>query len=432
MRVLVIGGGAREHALCWAISRSPLLTKLYCAPGNGGTAPLAENVALDPMDFASCADWASANAIDLTIIGPENPLAGGIADVFTERGLRVFGPGAGAARIEGSKTFAKRLMVAADVPTAPAEIVTGYDEAIQYLDRYEAEGNSYPLIIKADGLAAGKGVVKAENGAEARATLDDFMVRRTLGEAGTTVLIEECLTGTELSLFALCDGQRIALLAPACDYKRALDGDQGGNTGGMGAYSPPAFATPDLLARIAATIVRPVVAALAAEGTPFRGLLYAGLMITESGPQVIEFNARFGDPETQVVLPRLESDLLELCDAVAAGALDRVAPPVWSAEAACGVVVAAEGYPGPYAKGAPITGLDALDPDMLVFHAGTARQPNGQFVTSGGRVLTLVARGATVAEARAQVYANIARVTFAGARWRTDIASRDVGNATSV
>jgi phosphoribosylamine--glycine ligase len=424
MRVLVMGGGAREHALCWAISRSPLLTKLYCAPGNGGTASFAENVTLDPMGFAACADWASANAIDLTIIGPENPLAGGIVDVFTERGLRVFGPTAGAARIEGSKAFAKRLMVAANVPTAPAEIFTGYDEAIQYLDRYEAEGNSYPLIIKADGLAAGKGVVKAEDGAEARATLDDFMVRRTLGEAGTTVLIEECLTGTELSLFALCDGQRIALLAPACDYKRALDGDQGGNTGGMGAYSPPAFATPDLLARIAATIIRPVVAALAAEGTPFRGLLYAGLMITESGPQVIEFNARFGDPETQVVLPRLESDLLELCAAVSDGALDRVAPPVWSAEAACGVVVAVAGYPGQYAKGAPITGLDALDPDILVFHAGTARQPDGQLVTSGGRVLTLVARGATVAEARARVYANIARVTFVGARWRTDIAAR--------
>jgi phosphoribosylamine--glycine ligase len=424
MRVLVMGGGAREHALCWAISRSPLLTKLYCAPGNGGTASFAENVTLDPMGFAACADWASANAIDLTIIGPENPLAGGIVDVFTERGLRVFGPTAGAARIEGSKAFAKRLMVAANVPTAPAEIFTGYDEAIQYLDRYEAEGNSYPLIIKADGLAAGKGVVKAEDGAEARATLDDFMVRRTLGEAGMTVLIEECLTGTELSLFALCDGQRIALLAPACDYKRALDGDQGGNTGGMGAYSPPAFATPELLARIAATIIRPVVAALAAEGTPFRGLLYAGLMITESGPQVIEFNARFGDPETQVVLPRLESDLLELCAAVSDGALDRVAPPVWSAEAACGVVVAVAGYPGQYAKGAPITGLDALDPDILVFHAGTARQPDGQLVTSGGRVLTLVARGATVAEARARVYANIARVTFVGARWRTDIAAR--------
>lgn len=425
MRVLVIGSGAREHTLCWALSRSPRLSKLYCAPGNGGTATLAENVALDTMDFAACADWAAANAIDLTIIGPENPLAGGIVDVFVARGLRVFGPGADATRIESSKAFAKRLMVAADVPTARAEIFTGYDEAVQYLDRYEAEGNTYPLIIKADGLAAGKGVVKAESGEEARATLDDFMVRRSLGEAGATVLIEECLTGVELSVFALTDGQRAALLAPACDYKRALDNDQGGNTGGMGAYSPPVFATPELLARIEETIVRPVVAALAARGTPFRGLLYAGLMITESGPQVIEFNARFGDPETQVVLPRLESDLLELCAAVADGALDRAPGPVWSDEAACGVVVAAEGYPGAYAKGLPISGLDALAPDILVFHAGTTRQPDGQLVTSGGRVLTLVARGATVSEARARVYMNIARVQFAGARWRGDIAARE-------
>ncbi|HEU4785179.1 MAG TPA: phosphoribosylamine--glycine ligase, partial [Ktedonobacterales bacterium] len=386
----------------------------------------AENVALAPADSSACADWAAANAIDLTIIGPENYLAGGIADVFTARGLRVFGPSAAATRIESSKAFAKRLMVAASVPTPRAEIFDNYDEAIQYLDRYEAEGNSYPLIIKADGLAAGKGVVKAENGDEARATLDDFMVRRTLGEAGTTVLIEEYITGTELSLFVLCDGKRIYPLAPACDYKRALDNDEGGNTGGMGAYSPPAFATPELLARIETTIVRPVVAALAAQGAPFRGLLYAGLMVSDDGlPQVIEFNARFGDPETQVVLPRLESDLLELCAAVADGALDRVSPPAWSDAAACGVVVASRGYPGEYAKGFPITGLDTLDPDIIAFHAGTAREPDGQLVTTGGRVLTLVARGATVAEARARVYANIDRVYFEGARWRNDIGARE-------
>ncbi len=427
MRVLVIGSGAREHALCWAVSRSPRLTKLYCAPGNGGTATVAENVALDPADSSSCADWAAAHAIDLTIIGPENYLAGGIADIFMARGLRVFGPRAAATRIESSKAFAKRLMVAANVPTPRAEIFDGYDEAIQYLDRYEAEGNGYPLIIKADGLAAGKGVVKAENGDEARATLDDFMVRRTLGEAGTTVLIEECITGTELSLFVLCDGQRIYPLAPACDYKRALDNDEGGNTGGMGAYSPPAFATPELLARIEATIVHPVVEALAAQGMPFRGLLYAGLMVSGEGePQVIEFNARFGDPETQVVLPRLENDLLELCAAVADGALDRVPPPVWSDAAACGVVVASRGYPGEYAKGFPITGLDTLDPDIIAFHAGTAREPDGQLVTTGGRVLTLVALGATVAEARARVYANIERVYFEGARWRSDIGAREL------
>ncbi len=425
MRVLVIGGGAREHALCWAISRSPLLTTLYCAPGNGGTAALAEHVALDLTNLAACADWAREHAIDLTIVGPENYLADGIADVFTARGLRVFGPSAAAARIESSKAFAKRLMVGAEVPTPHAAIFDSHDEAIQYLEQYEAASNAYPLIIKADGLAAGKGVVKAENGDEARATLDDFMVKLTLGDAGKTVLIEECLTGPELSLFVLCDGERIYPLAPACDYKRVFDGDEGGNTGGMGAYSPPAFATPELLARIEETIVRPVVLALARQGSPFRGLLYAGLMITNDGPQVIEFNARFGDPETQVVLPRLQSDLLELCAAVADGALDRVAPPIWSDEATCGVVVASRGYPGSYATGLPITGLDALDPDIIAFHAGTAREPDGQLVTAGGRVLTLVARGATVAAARAHVYANMARVNFEGAHWRSDIAARE-------
>jgi phosphoribosylamine--glycine ligase len=402
------------------------LTKLYCAPGNGGTSSIAENVAIDPADSTVCADWATANAIDLTIIGPENYLAGGIADVLTARGLRVFGPTAAATRIESSKAFAKRLMVAADVPTPHADIFDNYDAAIQYLDRYEATGNSYPLIIKADGLAAGKGVVKAEHGDEARATLDDFMVRRSLGESGTTVLIEECVIGTELSLFVLCDGQHIYPLAPACDYKRALDNDEGGNTGGMGAYSPPAFAAPDLLARIEATIVRPVVAALAAQGTPFRGLLYAGLMVSDDGlPQVIEFNARFGDPETQVVLPRLENDLLELCAAVADGALDHVSPPIWSDEASCGVVIASRGYPGPYARGFQITGLETLDPDILAFHAGTAYEPDGHLVTTGGRVLTLVARGATIARARERVYANIDRVYFEGVRWRSDIGARE-------
>lgn len=427
MRVLVMGGGAREHALCWAISRSPLLTKLYCAPGNGGTASFAENVTLDPMDFAACADWASANAIDLTIIGPENPLAGGIVDVFTERGLRVFGPTAGAARIEGSKAFAKRLMVAANVPTAPAEIFTGYDEAIQYLDRYEAEGNSYPLIIKADGLAAGKGVVKAEDGAEARATLDDFMVRRTLGEAGTTVLIEECLTGTELSLFALCDGQRIALLAPACDYKRALDGDQGGNTGGMGAYSPPAFATPELLARIAATIIRPVVAALAAEGTPFRGLLYAGLMITESGPQVIEFNARFGDPEAQVIVPRIGGDFAKLMQALGDGRLAAYAhthPLRFSQRAYVDVALCAEGYPGTPRRGDQIT-IGDLPDDAWTFHAGTAPSPRGGFLTAGGRVIHVVAQGDTPAHARDRAYAAAERITWTGRFYRSDIAASE-------
>lgn len=425
MRVLVIGSGAREHALCWAASRSPQLTRLYCAPGNGGTALLAENVPLDPTDFAACAAWAEAQAIDLTIVGPDDPLGGGIVDAFQSRGLTVFGPTKAAARIESSKTWAKRLMLAAGVPTARAEHIADRAAADAYLDRYLADGGPFPLVVKASGLAAGKGVVIAEDVAAARAALDDFMVAGRLGAAGSEVLIEEYLEGPELSLFALSDGERVVPLAPACDYKRAYDGDTGPNTGGMGAYSPPAFATPDLLSAIQSRILLPTVRAMAERGSPFRGLLYAGLMITRNGPYVLEFNARFGDPETQIVLPRLSSDLLGLCLATAQGRLDAVPPPQWTSDAACGVVVASSGYPGSFTKGHPITSLDTLDADILAFHAGTRREPDGTLVTSGGRVLTLVALGPTVAVARQRVYANLDRVRFDGARYRSDIAARE-------
>lgn len=425
MRVLVIGSGAREHTLCWALSRSPQLSKLYCAPGNGGTAAIAENVSLDPMDFAACADWAEQHAIDLTVIGPEDPLSGGIVDVFTARGLPVFGPSAAAARIEGSKLWSKALMERAGVPTARAVRFTEHTEARQWTQRHTADGGAYPLVVKADGLAAGKGVIIARDERETLRALDELMLERILGAAGASVLIEEFLEGVELSLFALTDGVHVAPLAPACDYKRAYDDDEGPNTGGMGAYSPPKFATPELLATIERRILRPTVAALAAEGASFKGLLYAGLMITRDGPSVIEFNCRFGDPETQVVLPRLKSDLLTLCGAVAAGKLDSVPAPEWADDAACGVVVASGGYPGAYEKGKVITGLDTLDDDMLVFHAGTRREADGRLVTSGGRVLTVVARGATVVAARERVYANIDRVRFEGARWRSDIGARE-------
>jgi phosphoribosylamine---glycine ligase len=431
MRVLVIGGGAREHALCWKLAQSPHLSALYCAPGNGGTAAFAQNVALDPMDFAACADWAERQAVDLTVVGPDDPLGGGIVDVFQARGLRVFGPTRAAARIESSKVWAKQLLLDAGIPTARAYHTDDYDTALAYLARHEAEAGAgaYPLVVKVDGLAAGKGVVIARDAAEARAALDAFLIERRLGAAGSAVLIEECLEGRELSLFALSDGEHVVPLAPACDYKRAEDGDEGPNTGGMGAYSPPAFATPELRAAIERDILIPAVRALRTAGAPFRGLLYAGLMITARGPYVLEFNARFGDPETQVVLPRLASDLLELCVAVADGRLDTVAPPQWSNEAACGVVIASRGYPGAFARGLSITGLEMLDPDILAFHAGTRRDADGRLVTSGGRVLTLVARGATVADARARVYANVGRVHFDGARWRTDIGAREVAAA---
>jgi phosphoribosylamine--glycine ligase len=425
MRILVIGSGAREHALCWAVSRSPGATKLYCGPGNGGTAQLAENVPLDPTDFAGCAAWAETHAIDLTIVGPDDPLGGGIVDVFQARGLMVFGPTRAAARIESSKAWAKRLMVETGIPTARAERFDERAAAEAYLTRYVADGGAFPLVVKASGLAAGKGVVIAEDAAAARAALDDFLVAGRLGAAGSEVLIEEYLEGPELSIFALCDGERVLPLVPACDYKRALDGDAGPNTGGMGAYSPPAFATPELLRDIEARILRPAVQAMAAHGAPFRGLLYAGLIVTRDGPYVLEFNARFGDPETQVILPRLDSDFLELCLATARGRLDTVSPPQWSAGAACGVVVASGGYPGPFTRGHEISGLDALDGDILVLHAGTRRSPDGALVTSGGRVLTLVALGPTVAAARERVYANVSRIHFEGARWRTDIAARE-------
>ncbi len=425
MRVLVIGSGAREHTLCWALSRSPQIGQLYCAPGNGGTGAIAENVSLDPLDFAACADWAERHTIDLTIIGPEDPLCGGIVDTFAARGLSVFGPTAAAARIEGSKVWAKALLEQAGVPTARAWRFSDHDAARAWVRQRAVETDAFPLVVKADGLAAGKGVIIAENQRETLDALGDLMQRRTLGAAGASVLIEEFMAGIELSLFALTDGERVVALAPACDYKRAFDGDQGPNTGGMGAYSPPKFATPALLATIEQGILRPTVAALAEAGAPFRGLLYAGLMVTPDGPKVVEFNCRFGDPETQVVLPRLQGDLLALCAAVAAGRLDTVAAPVWSDEATCGVVIASGGYPGPYEQGKRISGLDTLDDDIMVFHAGTRREADGQIVTAGGRTLTVVARGATVIAARERVYANIGRIRFDGARWRGDIGARE-------
>ncbi|HKV83144.1 MAG TPA: phosphoribosylamine--glycine ligase [Ktedonobacterales bacterium] len=425
MRVLVIGSGAREHALCWALARSPQVSALYCAPGNGGTAALAENVPLDPMDFAACAEWAARNHIELTVVGPDDPLGGGIVDVFASRGLRAFGPTAAAARIESSKTWAKRLMAEAGVPTARSITFREHADAVAYLDKYTASGERFPVVVKASGLAAGKGVVIARTPTEARAALDEFMLAHRLGAAGDEVLIEELLEGRELSLFAVTDGATVLPFAPACDYKRALDGDDGPNTGGMGAYSPPAFATPALLEDVRERILEPTVSALAAAGAPFRGLLYAGLMLTADGPYVLEFNARFGDPETQALLPRLRSDLLEVLDAAARGDLSHVQPPRWSSDASCGVVLASAGYPGSYTTGHEITGLDTLDHDILAFHAGTRLTADGRLTTSGGRVLTLVALGPSVAAARERVYANVGRVRFEGARWRSDIGARE-------
>ncbi len=421
MRVLIIGSGAREHALAWAISRSSDLSALYCAPGNGGTATISYNIPLQIMDFDQCAAWAADHAIDLTIVGPDDPLGGGIVDVFQQRGLRIFGPTRAAARIESSKSWAKNLLQRYRIPTAHASSFDDIDAARRFLASDECR---YPLVIKADGLAAGKGVSIVSTRQEAEADITALLVEQKLGAAGSTILLEEYLEGREVSFFALSDGTTMLPLVPACDYKRAFDGDQGPNTGGMGAYSPPGFVDAALAEQVTETILRPTLAAMAQEGCPFVGVLYAGLMLTKDGPKVLEFNARLGDPETQVMLPRLNTDLLPLLLAASEQRLAGMRLD-WKPEAACGVVLASSGYPDHYETGFPISGHDQLPADMLAFHAGTRQTETGQPVTSGGRVMTLVALGQSVTVARARVYAQIDGIRFQGLRYRRDIAARE-------
>ena len=422
MNVLVIGNGGREHAIAWKLRQSPKVDLLFVAPGNAGTAQLGENIPLAATEVDALVSWASQRQVELIVVGPEAPLALGVVDRFQEAGLAVVGPTQAAARIESSKLFAKRLMQEHGIPTARAETFSSYAEARRYV-----EGAPVPLVIKADGLAAGKGVTVCQGRQEALAALHDCMGARLFGAAGDLVLVEECLTGREVSVFAFTDGRHISPLVAACDYKRAQDGDRGPNTGGMGAYTSPSFWTDELADRVMETIMRPTVEALARDGSPFTGVLYAGLMLTDDGPKVLEFNCRLGDPETQVVLPRLKTDFLEVLSGIAGGTLDRV-PMAWSDEACVGVVAASGGYPGEYQTGYPIEGLDLLDPGAVVFHAGT-RAPDGADAgralptTDGGRVLAVVARGATLEEARASVYTNLARISFHGIHYRRDIAA---------
>lgn len=413
--VLVVGSGAREHALCHVLRRSTGLTSLRCAPGNAGTALLAENVSASLDDSEQLVQVARQRPTDLVVVGPEAPLAAGLADQLREFGILTVGPGRMAAKIEASKAWAKELMRGIGVPTARAVVVTSHAAARQAVEQV-----GLPAVIKADGLAAGKGVTVAFDQATADAALDELFVRRMLGAAADVVVIEEYLDGRELSVLALCDGERLAMLPPARDYKAALEGGLGPNTGGMGAFARPSFATPGLLARVRVEILEPVVRELARRGAPFLGVLYAGLMVTASGPKVIEFNCRLGDPEAQVVLPLLESDPLEALLAAAAGMLDPHSLR-WSDDILCGVVVTAGGYPGAYHTGDPISGLDELPDDLLVFHAGTRRREDGAVVTAGGRVLTVVGRGAAIADAQARALAGAALITFDGARFRSDI-----------
>ncbi len=419
MRVLVVGGGGREHAIAWKLHSSPTLDKLYCAPGNGGIADLAECVPISAEDIAGLADFAAAKHIDLTVVGPEAPLVGGIVEAFEAKGLRVFGPSSAAARLEGSKAFAKEVMAAAGVPTGRSEVFTDIRSAREYLTSQPA-----PIVIKADGLAAGKGVTVAATHKEAERALEECLVEDRFGEAGRRVLIEECLVGQEVSLLAFTDGRAVVAMVPAQDYKRVADGDSGPNTGGMGCYSPVPVVTEDIYRRIVGEVLGPTVAELANRGVSYKGVIYAGVILTEDGPKVLEFNVRFGDPETQVILPRLTGDLLETMLAVVEMNLSHYRLQ-WSPDVCVTVVLASGGYPDDYETGIQIDGLaDAAEvPGVVVFHAGTKLE-DGRVVTAGGRVLNVTARGADFAEARERAYEAAGRISFDGMHYRKDIAER--------
>jgi phosphoribosylamine--glycine ligase len=391
--------------------------EIYVAPGNAGTAQIAHNLEINPSDIESLVKVAQENKIDLTVVGPEVPLAAGIVDQFQTKGLPIFGPTKAAAQVEASKVFAKQLMQKHNIPCARSASFSDYNQAKEYLQK-----QTPPIVIKADGLAAGKGVIIADAIPQALEALSSIMESKTLGAAGNKVVIEEHLSGREMSTFAFTDARTVAPMVPACDYKRIYDGDQGPNTGGMGSYSPPYFLSPALDKAVKESIMEPAVKALREENKPYKGVLYGGLMITNNGPKVLEFNARFGDPETQVVLPRLKTDLVDIMLAVINNNLDQISIE-WSEDACVGVVMASAGYPSSYKIGFPITGLDELDKEILVFHAGTKRGSTpGQVLTNGGRVLTVVATGKNITEAREKVYHNISRIHFEGCHYRKDIA----------
>jgi len=418
VRILVIGRGGREHAIVWALKKSDKVGKIYCAPGNAGIGQLAVNVDIGEMEFGRLVDFARSEAIDLVVVGPDDPLAAGIVDEFEAANIPVYGPRKNAAEIEGSKIFMKNLLRKYEIPTAKYETFTDYASAKAYL-----ADQPLPIVIKADGLAAGKGVTVCFTREEADKALEETMVSKSFGAAGDKVVIEEFLEGQEMSILAFVDGNTVRTMSPAQDHKQVFDNDKGPNTGGMGTYSPLPHIPQSIIDDAIVNIIEPTARAMVSEGRPFRGVLFAGLMITKDGPKTIEFNARFGDPETQVVLPRLETDLLDIFLASVNGTLDQV-DIRWSDEAAVCVVLASGGYPGSYPKGFPISGLDEVTvPGALVFHAGTALK-DGQVVTNGGRVLGIVGRGAGIAEARANAYAAAAGIVFEGKQNRTDIAAK--------
>ena len=417
MRILVIGSGGREHALTWKLRQSPHTERIFCAPGNAGTSEIAENVAIPVTDLISLVRFAKENRVDLTVVGPDDPLAAGIVDLFMSEKLRVFGPDKSAARIESSKIFAKELMRAQKIPTAEARTFSDSGEALHYCEQLR-----FPIVIKADGLALGKGVVIAADPDTARATIDEMMNQARLGDSGRRIVIEKFLQGTECSLHALVDGKNYLLLESSRDHKRALDGDHGPNTGGMGAFSPANNWNSKSQSRFDSEIMKPLLRGLLEEGVTFRGLLYPGLMITGDGPRVLEFNCRFGDPETQALLPRMRSDLLPLLEATIDGKIEQCAIE-WDHRAAVTVVLASGGYPGKYETGKSISGLDeaATLEDVQIFHAGTKRDGN-EIRTAGGRVLAVTALGSTLEAARARAYGAMSRISFENCHYRRDIA----------
>ncbi len=417
MKILVVGSGGREHALVWKLKQSPDVDLIFCASGNAGTAQLAENVAIGASDLTGLARFAKQNHVDLTVVGPDDPLALGMVDLFEGQGLRVFGPNKSAARLESSKIFAKELMRAQEIPTAKAQTFSDAEAARWYCDEIQ-----FPIVIKADGLALGKGVIIAPDRDTARSTIEIMMKQQRFGDAGRRIVMEEFLSGSECSLHALVDGDNYRLLATAQDHKRAFDGDEGPNTGGMGAFSPANNWNGEMAARFEKEVMRPLLDGLQANGIVFRGLLFPGLMITETGVRVLEFNCRFGDPETQAILPRMKSDLLPLLQATIDGKIDKQTIE-WDERPSVTVVMASGGYPDKYEVGKTISGLDdaaKLD-GVQIFHAGTKRT-NNSVVTAGGRVLAVTALGSTIESARDRAYEAVKRIHFEGCHFRSDIA----------
>ncbi len=420
MRILIVGGGGREHAIAWKCAQSPLAPTLFAAPGNAGTAALAENVPIEATDVDSLVAWVRENGIDLTVVAQDDPLALGAVDALQACGQAAFGPTQAAAKLEWSKIWAKEFMQRHGLPTANFAAFNERDAAAAYVEQARCKS----IVLKPDGLTAGKGVFVCDSREEALRALDAIMADRAFGESGDRIVIEECLRGVEISVFAFADGTNITPLVTACDYKRAYDGDAGPNTGGMGGYSPAPFVDPETLDYIHHEVMERTITLMAREGHPYAGVLYGQLMLTHDGPRIVEFNARFGDPEAQLILPRLQADLVAVFQAAVDGRLAE-ADVTWDPAATCGVVLASGGYPGSYTTGHPIAGLDTLDDDALLFHAGTALADD-TVVTAGGRVLMTVGQAANVPAARARAYDNLARIAFQDAYCRTDIAAREV------